>query len=89
MENKMVIETEAAAEKVGLTAATLPWWARVLIARHTEAAFPSFAVHPVIRHCRDCSRAVVSTDPYYSHRSARCPECASKNLKNQTSQGGN
>jgi Zn finger protein HypA/HybF involved in hydrogenase expression len=71
--------------KVGLTAATLPWWARVLIAQHAEAAFS--AINPYhLHHCSDCGCVLISTNIAYQYFSNRCPEC-SKN--NRSFQGGN
>lgn len=71
--------------KVGLTAATLPWWARVLIAQHSEAAFPSMNPHK-IHHCSDCGCVLISTSIAYQYSFGHCPECSTKK---RTSQGGN
>ncbi len=71
--------------KAGLTAATLPWWARVLIAQHSEAVFPS-AERRHIHHCSDCGCVLISTRIALQYFSDRCPECSTKNQK---SKGGN
>lgn len=84
MENKM-IEKEKLEGKAGLNTAILPWWARVLIAQHTEAAFPT-ADRRHIHHCSDCGCVLISTNMAYQYSSGLCPECSTKKQK---SQGGN
>lgn len=69
--------------KVGLTAATLPWWAKVLIAQHAEEAFPMIGPRH-LHHCSSCGCVLISTRIAYQYFSDICPECSRKN-----SQGGN
>lgn len=71
-------------EKAGLTAATLPWWAKVMIAQHSSAAFPNMPHH--IHYCFDCGCVLISTKTAYPYFSHLCPECSTKK---QISQGGN
>ncbi len=63
--------------KAGLTEATLPRWAKVLIARHTEALFPSSVPH-VINHCSDCGCVLISTSIARQYFSDLCPECSQR-----------
>jgi hypothetical protein len=83
MKNEMV-EIERLEGKVGLTATTLPWWARVLIVQHAEAAFPAVDPHH-IHHCSDCGCVLISTRIACQYFSDCCEECSKKRL----SQGGN
>ena len=71
--------------KVGLSVATLPWWARVLIVQHSEATFHSIDPH-YVHHCSDCGCVLISTKIAYQYFSDVCPECSKKI---QSSQGEN
>ncbi len=71
--------------KVGLTAATLPWWARVLIVQHAEAAFPGRHSH-FTNYCADCGCVLCATNTACQDFSDHCLECSEKN---RSSQGGN
>jgi hypothetical protein len=84
MKNEM-IGIERSGGKIGLTAATLPWWARVLIVQHTEAAFPEVDPYHIHR-CSDCGCVLISTRIAYQYFSDSCPECSKKN---RSFQGGN
>ena len=81
MKNETV-GTENQEGKVGLTAATLPWWAKVLIAEHVKSAFPPSASHS-IHHCSDRKFSTNTTSPSFSDL---CPDCIKKN---SAPQGGN
>ena len=84
MKNETV-EKKETERKAGLSAATLPWWARVLIAQHSEAAFPMVDTHH-IHHCSDCGCVLISTKVAYQYSSDCCLDCSKKN---RSPQGGN
>jgi len=63
--------------KAGLTAATLPWWAKVLIAQHCDSAFPMACPHQV-HHCSHCGCVLISTRTAYRFSSGVCLECGSR-----------
>lgn len=71
--------------KVGLSAATLPWWAKALIAQHVAASFPSEKNYK-IHHCAHCDCVLISTNITSQYASGLCFECSPKK---RTSQGGN
>ena len=74
--------------KVGLTAATLPWWALVLIAQHTGEGIPSYHSRHM-HHCVDCDCIMICTNKECRNFQMSCPECSKHSTKNQKSQGGN
>ena len=71
--------------KVGLSAATLPWWAKVLIAQHVAATFTTASPHH-IHHCSDCGCVLISTSIASQYVSNLCFDCSPKK---RISQGGN
>lgn len=71
--------------KAGLSAATLPWWAKALIAQHVASSFPSTRPHQ-IHYCYDCGCVLISTNITSQYASSLCFECSPKK---RTSQGGN
>ena len=79
------IEIEKTEGKIGLTAATLPWWARILIAQQAAIAFPRVHSHH-LRHCHDCGCVLITTSMACQYFFDRCPECS---IKKQKSKGGN
>ena len=76
MENEMG-EISKAEGKAGLTAATLPWWAKVLIAQHSESAFPTVCPQH-IHHCSDCGCVLISTRTASRFSSGVCLECEAR-----------
>lgn len=71
--------------KAGLTAATLPWWAKVLIAQHSGAGIPSNHLRHM-HHCVNCDCVMICTNKECGNFQISCPECSKKN---RSSQGGN
>jgi hypothetical protein len=76
MKNETVVKGKAEG-KTGLTTTTLPWWAKVLIAQHVEAAFPAIDPHH-IHHCSDCGCVLISTRIAYQYFPDVCPDCSNK-----------
>lgn len=79
MENK-ITGTIKHENKVGLTTATLPQWARILIAQH-------IASH-ILHHCSNCGCAIILTAEAYQFAPVLCPECSMKKSSSK-SQGEN
>jgi hypothetical protein len=76
------IEIGAEKRKVGLNAATLPWWAKVLIVKHSHDAFP-VEESSNDRPCLNCGRVMAFTKVAYQYFSNLCPECTQKNRSYQ------
>ena len=74
--------------KVGLSAATLPWWAKVQIAQHTGEGIPSYHSHHR-HHCIDCDCIMICSDKECRNFQMSCPECSESRTKKPISQGGN
>jgi len=84
MKNETV-EIEKSEGKVGLTAATLPWWVRLLIAQRVEIVFPKGDSH-FTNYCADCGCVLIPTNTAYQDFFDHCLECSENN---RSSQGGN
>ena len=85
MKNETVVEVEKLERKAGLTSATLPWWAKVLIAQHLGQEIPPRPPRHV-HHCLHCDCIMVCQYRECRDLQMCCPEC---NKKNRSSQGGN
>ena len=60
MKNEMA-GTGKSEGKAGVMTATLPWWARILMAQHSDAAFSKVAPHDS-PFCRDFGCVLISAD---------------------------
>lgn len=86
MKNETV-RTGKSEGKAGLTVATLPWWAKALIAQRSGEGIPSHHLRHM-HHCVGCDCVMICTNKeckIFSF-SMSCPEC-SKNKR--SSQEGN
>jgi hypothetical protein len=86
MKKEMINRNATKEVKAGLTAATLPGWARILIAEHSKVSFPAARPLHVLHHCADCGCTMILTSTAYQIAPDFCPECSTKK---QRSQGGN
>lgn len=72
--------------KAGLSAATLPWWAKALIAQHSESSFPASTSHH-LHHCSYCGCALISTSATYPYAFDLCPDCHERLKTTGTARG--
>ncbi|OQA53509.1 MAG: hypothetical protein BWY44_00165 [Candidatus Omnitrophica bacterium ADurb.Bin292] len=86
---KGTIQKEKAINKKETTAACLPWWAVMVLAKHNSSAVGSAYITVHTHHCPICDAIMVCRFRECRAQNIICPACSeSKNSKNQTSQGG-